>query len=95
MQPKERRVNINPHSFQWVIDFTIYDQINAKELDELLNTMSLTFVYYDDATSDVVKTTTLEDYVTINTASISYGPDLNCNAHIQLGKEIESYDIKV
>lgn len=95
MQPKEHRVNIRPHSFQWVVDFTICDQINSEELDELLNTTSLTFVYYDDTTGEILKTMILQDYININTASISYGPDLNCNAYIQLGKEVENYDVKI
>ena len=95
MQPKERRVNIRSQSFQWVLDFTICDKINSEELNDLLSTTSLTFVYYDDTTNAITQTIVLQDYVNINTVSIAYSPDLSCNAYIQLGKEIENYDIEV
>lgn len=94
-QPEERRINIYPQSLQWVIDFQICDKITADELDELLQTTSLTFVYYDDNTGDVEKTVTLQDYILINTASITYNQDLSCNAWIQLGKEVVNYGVKI
>lgn len=94
-QPKEYRVNFRSQSYQWVVDFTIFDKIDSEKLDELLDATSLTFVYYDDTSGEVITSINLEDYTIINTMSITYGADLSCSAYIQLGKEITNYGVKV
>lgn len=88
--PDEHRINVFPQGRQWVIDFTICDTINAAELDDLLNTTALTFVYYDDTSGEEEKTLIFEGYIIINSASIKYEQDLSCTASVQLGKEVQN-----
>lgn len=88
--PDEHRISVFPQGWQWVIDFTIYDTINAAELDELLNDDTFSFVYYNDTSGEVEKTLNFEGYTTINSASIKYEQDLSCTASVQLGKEVQN-----
>ncbi len=94
-QPKEYRLNLRNMLYQWVVEFTICDEITTEKIDDLLNTRSLTFIYYDDNTKETLKRVTIDDYIKINTISITYNQDLSCTAFIQLGKEVEGYAIEV
>ena len=93
--PDEQRVTVFPQGRQWVLDFTICDAITAAELDELLDTNSLSFEYCDDSTGALQNTLTFEGYTKINGAYIKYEQDLSCTAPIQLGKEITNNASKI
>lgn len=92
--PDEHRINIYPQRRQWVIDFTITDNITSDEMDELLSLGELNFVRVDETTKEETMLT-FSDYSIINSASVKYEQDLSCTATVQLGKEIESNACKI
>lgn len=92
--PDEHCISIWPQSRQWVIDFTICDNITASELDGLLEEETLSFIHVDEQTEEE-KVLNFEGYCNVNSAAIKYNIDLSCTASVQLGKEIEEHVRKV
>ena len=85
--PAEKRIpipSVNASRYQWVLDFTIQDVIDAAKVDDLLDGE---LYFYDENSGNTVRHS---DYSIINNVELRYGSDLACTVKIQLAKEVTS-----
>lgn len=83
--PTEKRIplpSVEASGYQWVMDFTIHDNVDATKVDELL---SGEIYFYDEGTGNKVP---CSEYTVINNVEMRYGSDLSRTVRIQLAKEV-------